>query len=486
MSDFTEVPVLDYALSTSEETKPACLEKLKHALLEVGFLYVKNTGVDTVLVDNVVRLGKAFFDLPEEEKLRLEMKNSPHFVGYSRLGNEITKSATDWREQFDLGTELPVPADDEPRYRWLRGPNQWPPESSLPEFKKTCTEYMDAMGSFSEQFLSLVAEALGLERDLFAKYYEGSESASGTKRQDRLKIVRYPDATELKVEESDKALGVGPHKDSDLSSYLLQASDHKGLQIQNYSGTWIDCPPIPGTFVVAMGKGMEAITGGVCVATTHRVIAPAAGEGSRFSIPFFQGVSYDTRYESIEIPEEVKKLKREVVKGDAETSPKPGDFRLLGEATLVNRVKSHPDVGAKFYPEVLAKIRSQEAASAAIGEALPSEKAATKHAESLLLIPGPANTTANSTEDGGSISAPRMRARAPTIVLEKIESDIPSYGEDPGPDGSIERKEAWKMRQADATPDEVIVITPVDEHSGSSGYMNIKGTRGGLGAGLAP
>lgn len=66
---------------------------------------------------------------------------------------------------------------------------------------------MDAMGSFSEQFLSLVAEALGLERDLFAKYYEGSESASGTKRQDRLKIVRYPDATELKVEESDKALG---------------------------------------------------------------------------------------------------------------------------------------------------------------------------------------------------------------------------------------------------------------------------------------
>lgn len=90
---------------------------------------------------------------------------------------------------------------------------------------------------------------------------------------------------------------------------------------------------------MAMGKGMEAITGGVCVATTHRVIAPAAGEGSRFSIPFFQGVSYDTRYESIEIPEEVKKLKRGVVKGDAETSPKPGDFRLLGEATLVNRVK---------------------------------------------------------------------------------------------------------------------------------------------------
>lgn len=477
--------MLDYALSTAEETKSAFLEELKCALFEVGFLYIKNTGIDTMLVDDVMRLGKAFFDLPEEDKLQLEMKNSPHFVGYSRLGNEITKSATDWREQFDLSTELPAPASGEPRYRWLRGPNQWPSESALPEFKKTYTEYMDAMGSFSEKFLSLVAEALGLERDLFARYYEGSESASGTRRQDRLKIVRYPDAAELMVEDSDRALGVGPHKDSDLSSYLLQASDHKGLQVQNYSGTWVDCPPVPGTFVVAMGKGMEAITGGVCVATTHRVIVPAAGEGSRFSIPFFQGVSYDVKYESIEIPEQVKRLRREVVKGDAESSPKPGDFSLIGEATLVNRVKSHQDVGEKFYPEVLAKIRSQEAASAAVNEALLSEKAAPKHPESLLVVPGPSNTTATSAEGGGTISAPKMRSRAPTIVLEKIESDVPSYGEDPGPDGSIERKEAWKMRQADATPDEVIVITPDEKPEPVDQLKNFKGL-GGLGAGLAP
>lgn len=35
--------------------------------------------------------------------------------------------------------------------------------------------------------------------------------------------------------------GVGPHKDSMLSSYLLQASDHRGLQAQNTKGEWIDC-----------------------------------------------------------------------------------------------------------------------------------------------------------------------------------------------------------------------------------------------------
>lgn len=75
MSSFTAIPVLDYSLSRDEPTKAAFLEELKHALLEVGFLYIKNTGIDEALVEEVTRLGKALFDLPEREKLRLAMVN---------------------------------------------------------------------------------------------------------------------------------------------------------------------------------------------------------------------------------------------------------------------------------------------------------------------------------------------------------------------------------------------------------------------------
>lgn len=110
MSSFQSVPILDYSLSLSPTTKPQFLTGLRNALLEVGFLYIKNTGIDDGLIAKVIELGKKFFDLPEEEKLSIEMKNcrcsvflfrgwlserltewviAPHFLGYSRLGNEM-------------------------------------------------------------------------------------------------------------------------------------------------------------------------------------------------------------------------------------------------------------------------------------------------------------------------------------------------------------------------------------------------------------
>jgi isopenicillin N synthase-like dioxygenase len=41
---------------------------------------------------------------------------------------------------------------------------------------------------------------------------------------------------------------------------LFQATDHRGLQVQNLTGDWIDVPPIPHTFVVNIGKGISALS----------------------------------------------------------------------------------------------------------------------------------------------------------------------------------------------------------------------------------
>lgn len=83
---FSEIPVLDLSEARNEDTKPEFLKKLRDALLNVGFLYIKNFGLDLDLCDRVCEEGVKFFDLPDEEKLRIEMKNKASFLGYSRVG----------------------------------------------------------------------------------------------------------------------------------------------------------------------------------------------------------------------------------------------------------------------------------------------------------------------------------------------------------------------------------------------------------------
>ena len=82
---FESVPILDLALARDPDTKPFFLSSLRDALLKVGFLYIKNTGIDDALIQDVISQGRAFFDLPQEEKLKVEMKNVPSFLGASLL-----------------------------------------------------------------------------------------------------------------------------------------------------------------------------------------------------------------------------------------------------------------------------------------------------------------------------------------------------------------------------------------------------------------
>ena len=299
------------------------------------------------------------------------MKNAPSFLGYSRLSAEITAGAVDHREQIDLSTEHPVPGPDAPRHHHLLAPNQWPDPAVLPRFRPVFAEYMALMGRVSIEFTRLIAEAIGLPARAFDKYFDDDQ-------QHKLKVVKYPDAAELGVAGGAAAgQGVGPHKDSMLSSYLLQASPHRGLQVQNVAGQWIDCPPVAGTLVVAIGQGLEALTRGVCVSTTHRVLSPEAGAGPRFSVPFFQGVRGDADFDELDavgvgaVPGEVRAQRDAILArhggrlDDVEfTFRRGGVARTLGEATLRNRVKSHPDVGERWYPDILAGIREEQAALA--------------------------------------------------------------------------------------------------------------------------
>src|SRR3546814_5798614 len=94
------------------------------------------------------------------------MVNSPHFRGYTRAGLEVTRGRRDWREQIDIGAELPaVPRrPDLPAWTRLQGPNQWP--GAIPEFRTNLLEWQAEVTDLSVRILRAFALSLGQPADV--------------------------------------------------------------------------------------------------------------------------------------------------------------------------------------------------------------------------------------------------------------------------------------------------------------------------------
>ena len=127
-SSFSSIPIIDLSRATSASDGAGVLEQLREAITSVGFLYVSNHGVPAQVIRDLVDVLPVLFALPDEVKEEVALSNSPHFLGYSRVGAETTAGAEDRREQFEFATELPVRwregDDDVAGYERLKGPNQ--------------------------------------------------------------------------------------------------------------------------------------------------------------------------------------------------------------------------------------------------------------------------------------------------------------------------------------------------------------------------
>lgn len=387
------IPLLDLAAERAD-----ILEQLRDALFHVGFVYIKNHGIQGSTISNLIDGLPALFDLPVDEKKKLSQLNSPHFLGYIGLAEETTEGQGDLREKFDFATELDAvwvdpskgqangngaAASENTRARdtisarsgrdftrpfWrLRGPNQWPPESTLPGFRTALTAYHDALEELSYRFVHLVEEAFGIPVGTFDHFFQPDVTRKETylRPQHRMKLLKYPPAPHGAVGQ-----GVGAHKDSTgWLTFLYQLPGQAGLEVLAADGEWISAPPIPGTFVVNFGNAFEAATDGAVKATVHRVRAPPAEKGDRYSVPFFMGLPLDLTVSEVRegIPESVKRMRREKEGGRAvglQIGSANGDkhnhineissflderWDGLGESQLKKWIRSHVDVGTKWY-----------------------------------------------------------------------------------------------------------------------------------------
>jgi isopenicillin N synthase-like dioxygenase len=310
------------------------VRQLGDACHGLGFCYLVGHGVPAELDTAIMAGTRRFFALPEAERRALAIASSPHFRGYTVLGEERTKGVSDWRDQLDLGPEEPAVAiqRDDPPWLRLRGPNQWP--ARLPEWKPTVLQWMTEMDRVGLAVLRALALGLGQPLDYFDTFFE-------PRGDPHLKIIRYP----AQAADADTGQGVGMHHDSGLVSFVLQ-DEVGGLQVQR-DGRPVEATPRPGSYVMNLGEMLQTATSGYLRATAHRVQSPPPGK-ERFSVAYFFHPRLDSVFKPIVLPPELAAAAR----GGQNADPHDPIFATFGDNYLKIRLRSHPDVARRHYADL--------------------------------------------------------------------------------------------------------------------------------------
>ncbi len=293
--DVGEVPVIDIAPLRDGTNPGAVGADLARAATEVGFLYVRNHGVDAALVERARSTAIEFFRLPEEAKRRAGTNQFHH--GYLKPGSTrmYDDARLDLKESFNWGIEFggerdgkldgkpgAEPDTEASPANPLLGPNVWP--AAMPELKTSVYPYFEAASACAEDLLRGFALGAGLDAEHFIRLRDRPVS--------RGSLQYYPPQPDGAEEDQ---FGVAPHTDFGVLTVLRQ-DEIGGLEIQRRTGEWAAMPPIPGTLVVNIGDLLERWSNRRYHSTVHRVINSSGRE--RLSLV----LAYDPNFETLVDP----------------------------------------------------------------------------------------------------------------------------------------------------------------------------------------
>ena len=265
------VDLNDFIHGTAQQ-KQQFVNELGTAYEDIGFVAVKNHLIDTATVQKLYNEVQAFFNLPEEIKMKYEVVELAGQRGYTSFGREHAKgsNAGDLKEFWHFGQEV---TDGDPIQA------EYPANiftEELPEFNSVGIQAYRDLESTGRYMLRAIALHLKLDEQYFDGKIKNGNSI--------LRPIHYPPITS----EPKSAVRAGQHEDINLITLLMGASAD-GLEVLNKKNEWVAVTALPDHIVVNVGDMLQRLTNGKLKSTTHRVVNPPREKwgNSRFSIPFF-------------------------------------------------------------------------------------------------------------------------------------------------------------------------------------------------------
>ncbi|KAF8073601.1 hypothetical protein FPV67DRAFT_1620840 [Lyophyllum atratum] len=292
------LPIIDIAPFLNQGPQDEALRAstataLHQACIEYGFFYLDiSTFLDPSVPENLASLGKQFFDLPQEEKDKISLKNQDYARGYARLKENVTNGKADNHEAIDFYKPVEIP--DKTRPVW--GENQWP--TAVPGFRDKYEEWVEKMKALGLIVMEAMALGLGMTSEEWWDLRKQVDDSFWVMR-----VIGYPP-----LPNDEDGFSCGAHKDYGCLTFLyadptpsaLQvfssrpgavalADPHSVVKVGSETGVWINADPIPGCVVCNIGEMWEIWTNGLYRSTLHQVVH----RGSNYRIPFFFEPNFD-------------------------------------------------------------------------------------------------------------------------------------------------------------------------------------------------
>ncbi|OJJ59146.1 hypothetical protein ASPSYDRAFT_203151 [Aspergillus sydowii CBS 593.65] len=257
--DWAELVTIDLSRFDQSGGKEQLVQQLDHAVKHVGFFYVKNFNITQEEIDRQFALGREFYSLPLEERLKYHSShdlergeyNGYRPAGHRILGNGIKDNVQVYNiPKFDGHHERKQPAILASHI------------TEIEAFSRKChTEVVEKLLRLFAIFLELPDENQ-LVRD---HQYD-------VEGEDHLRYMHYA----ARSAEENKLVGeLYSPGHTDLGTVtLLFRQPVAALQILNSEGQWKWVRPQDGTITINTCDALTALTGGLIKSSVHRVHAP--------------------------------------------------------------------------------------------------------------------------------------------------------------------------------------------------------------------